>query len=584
MGKKIKNDRCPLQNECERKCEYIGTELKCDYYRNNGIGDSTIPDQEELRQQIEKLKESEAYEAELVNLPDEEETVPTNEAKLVYISVDMLEPHPDNPRKDLGDLTELADSIKAKGIMQNLTVVPFKSRTNPNFNGAGRYTVIIGHRRLGAAKLAGLTELPCVITEMTEQEQIATMLLENMQRSDLTVYEQAQGFQMMMDFGDTVESISEKTGFSKSTVRRRLKMAELDQDALKKVSGRQLSLMDFDRLSEIEDIEVRNKVFSSMGTNNFESELLKAINAQKQVKQKQLWIDAFTEMGITEIPESEVFAEKYAHVQSYRFDLNDPSRLSEVIEAGVEYFYGFAYSNWVYIRKTKVITAEEEAEKAERDRVNAERRAKREALEEASNRAFECRKRFIIATSNAAAKKHIKEIISYTISYAWTPNIYGRFDRDLYAETMGVQIPAGSLKYDLVQYETENAPEYALLCYAYALWNDSAANDYYDYQYMHHENIKLNALYSLLKKLGYEMSDEEIALQDGTSDLFVKPEIEDEEFYDDEDFEDDGETVEAELIEDEDSADEDELSVEDTERDDILERLRAEYGGNTDDE
>ena len=58
----------------------------------------------------------------------------------------------------------------------------------------GKYTVVIGHRRLAAAKLAGLTEVPCAVVEMTEQEQIATMLLENMQRSDLTVYEQAQRF------------------------------------------------------------------------------------------------------------------------------------------------------------------------------------------------------------------------------------------------------------------------------------------------------------------------------------------------------------------------------------------------------
>ena len=64
------------------------------------------------------------------------------------------------------------------------------------------YRVVIGHRRLAAAKLAGLAEVPCAVVEMTEQEQIATMLLENMQRSDLTVYEQAQGFQMMLDLGE----------------------------------------------------------------------------------------------------------------------------------------------------------------------------------------------------------------------------------------------------------------------------------------------------------------------------------------------------------------------------------------------
>ncbi len=160
---------------------------------------------------------------------------------LVYLSVDKLYPHPDNPRKDLGDLTELADSIKANGIMQNLTVVPrFED---------GTYTVIIGHRRLAAAKLAELDEVPCVIVDMTPQEQVATMLLENIQRSDLTVYEQAQGFQLMINFGENVETISAKTGFSQSTVRRRLKLTEFDQDKLKK-SSRKTNLTNGPRTSE----------------------------------------------------------------------------------------------------------------------------------------------------------------------------------------------------------------------------------------------------------------------------------------------------------------------------------------------
>ena len=67
-------------------------------------------------------------------------TTKTNDG-IVWLPIDSLFPHPDNPRKDVGDVTELADSIKAKGIMQNLTVVPFKSRTNPKFNGAGRCVV-----------------------------------------------------------------------------------------------------------------------------------------------------------------------------------------------------------------------------------------------------------------------------------------------------------------------------------------------------------------------------------------------------------------------------------------------------------
>ena len=134
------------------------------------------------------------------------------------ISIDRLYPHPQNPRRDVGDISELTESIRANGVFQNLTVIEGGAGVP---KGAEGYTVIIGHRRLAAAKAAGLTELPCSVVEMDEREQVATMLLENMQRSDLTVYEQAQGFQMMLDLGETEQSIAEKTGFSKATVRHR---------------------------------------------------------------------------------------------------------------------------------------------------------------------------------------------------------------------------------------------------------------------------------------------------------------------------------------------------------------------------
>ena len=168
--------------------------------------------------------------------------------KLTMLPVDKLHPHPDNPRKELGDLTELADSIRQNGIYQNLTVIPENDG----------YTVIIGHRRLAAAKLAGLAEVPCAIVEMDRREQLQTMLLENMQRSDLTPWEQAQGFQMMIDMGDSVETIAEKSGFSRKTVRSRLKMAELDQNVLRQLSAeRQISIGDLDELAKVERSEER---------------------------------------------------------------------------------------------------------------------------------------------------------------------------------------------------------------------------------------------------------------------------------------------------------------------------------------
>ncbi|MEG2700672.1 MAG: ParB N-terminal domain-containing protein, partial [Hungatella sp.] len=74
------------------------------------------------------------------------------------IGVEHIHPHPDNPRKDLGELSELAESIKKNGVMQNLTVIPIEGK-------AGEYLAVIGHRRHAAAKLAGIAEVPCMVIE-----------------------------------------------------------------------------------------------------------------------------------------------------------------------------------------------------------------------------------------------------------------------------------------------------------------------------------------------------------------------------------------------------------------------------------
>ena len=173
--------------------------------------------------------------------------------KIVMIPRAQLHAHPDNPRKDLGDLTELADSIAEHGIMQNLTVVPDSEG----------YKILIGHRRFAASE-GVLDELPCVIAEgLTDREQLGIMLCENMQRSDLTYLEQAHGFQMMMNLGDTIETISEKTGFSKSTIKHRIAITELDQSALNEAKKWfQPTITDFISLEKVKDLELRNQILS----------------------------------------------------------------------------------------------------------------------------------------------------------------------------------------------------------------------------------------------------------------------------------------------------------------------------------
>lgn len=192
--------------------------------------------------------------------------------EIQMIRIEMLQHHPENPRLDLGDLTELTESIRQNGIMQNLTVVMVDD---------GIYNVVIGNRRMEAAKLAGLAEVPCVVSDMDYKTQIATMLMENMQRQDLTVYEQAKGFQMMMDLGFSAKEIGEKTGFSEKTVKDRIKFTKFNQKNFEKAVAAGATLMDMIEVSKLESKTDQNEVMKEAGTNNFRQMLNRKLGEQK---------------------------------------------------------------------------------------------------------------------------------------------------------------------------------------------------------------------------------------------------------------------------------------------------------------
>lgn len=227
---------------------------------------------------------------------------------VVNMPVECLIPHPQNPRKDLGNLEELTASIKENGIYQNLTVIPVNEAVPGE---EPKYMVVIGHRRLEAAKRAGLQEVPCAIVRgMTETRQLQTMLLENMQRSDLTVYEQAQGFQQLLDFGMDIEDISQQSGFSKSTIRRRLEIAKLDQNKLKELSStRQLSLKEFDALAKIKNMEARNEAMEKIGTNDFALAVKRAVEKEKLDATMPVFLADMERLGIKKFPDT---ANKYS--------------------------------------------------------------------------------------------------------------------------------------------------------------------------------------------------------------------------------------------------------------------------------
>ena len=138
------------------------------------------------------------------------------------IDIDRIEPNPKQPRTEIGDLSELSESIKEKGVLEPLLVFA---------KGDGMYMIIAGERRWRASKLAGLTEVPCIQVDTDEQGIAEIALIENLQRRDLNVWEEADGLKALAErFGYTQDQIAQKISKSRSTVTELLTVAGLPQN------------------------------------------------------------------------------------------------------------------------------------------------------------------------------------------------------------------------------------------------------------------------------------------------------------------------------------------------------------------
>src|SRR5579859_5792903 len=127
------------------------------------------------------------------------------------IPIDKIRPNPDQPRKFIGDIRELSDSIRQKGVLEPLLV-----RYIPRED---TYYIISGERRYHASKAAGLHELPCIEKIADDAETLELALIENLQRKDLTPFEEADGLQRLADqFDYTHDDIAKKIGRARSSV------------------------------------------------------------------------------------------------------------------------------------------------------------------------------------------------------------------------------------------------------------------------------------------------------------------------------------------------------------------------------
>jgi ParB family chromosome partitioning protein len=139
------------------------------------------------------------------------------------IALEKLDPNPDQPRVEIGDLTELTASIKEKGVLEPLLVKPSKL--------SGRWMIIAGERRWRAAREAGIREVPCIEMDVDDRAVAEIALIENMQRKDLTPWEEADGLRALCErFGYTHEEVARKVGKSRSTVTEALSISTLPEE------------------------------------------------------------------------------------------------------------------------------------------------------------------------------------------------------------------------------------------------------------------------------------------------------------------------------------------------------------------
>lgn len=269
---------------------------------------------------------------------------------VVEIKIENLKIHPKNVRRKYEGIEELAQSIKENGIMQNLTVVPDKEEE-------GKYLVVIGNRRLTAAREAGLETAPCVIVnDMAEKEQITTMLMENMNRKDLTVYEEAEAMQMCFeDFGLKVEEIEKKTGLSKTTINHRLNMAKLDRETLiEKAEDKefQLSITDLYALEKVKDISTRNRILKEASdSRDLANKARQAARQELLERNKAKLLEECEKLGINKAPEGVYYySSGWEEVERIFLDVED-SKI-EIKEAeGV--YYVILYNSFSFIKKEK---------------------------------------------------------------------------------------------------------------------------------------------------------------------------------------------------------------------------------------
>lgn len=298
----------------------------------------------------------------------------SNQIKLINTS--LIDPHPDNPRKNIGDVNDLAASIKTNGLLTPLSVVP---------NGE-RYRVIAGHRRLAACKYAGIVAVPCFVLQLGPLQQLEAMVTENCQREQLTVLEEADAIQGMLDLGATTANVAHRLGRSGDYVRDRVKAASIKTEVrASRDDFGQISIGQLVAIARYDGQPDRQKELAqAAGTSNFDYILR---NIERDDRERQ-WIESLTALlgepdsGINLIPDPAYSDPEWRYLGCMFPSTGTPEEVIEKIRelnpAAVS-IHTVSQQVYLWTRRDKTADAEKEARRAAEQ---AERDARRHALEE----------------------------------------------------------------------------------------------------------------------------------------------------------------------------------------------------------
>ena len=232
---------------------------------------------------------------------------------ILYLSTDELQPNPVQPRRNFDDegLAELSESIKSYGILNPLTV---------RLRG-GRYELVAGERRLRAAKMAGLTEVPCLLVDVNMEDASLLALVENLQRQDLDFIEEAAGIrQLILLFGMSQEEAARRLGKSQSAVANKLRLLRLPPDVLDALKEHGLTERHGRALLRLQDADLQR------------SALQHIIEKELSVAATDAYIEALLNAG--DAREEKPAARRTFVLKDVRVFLNTVSRSLELMKQG----------------------------------------------------------------------------------------------------------------------------------------------------------------------------------------------------------------------------------------------------------